>query len=681
MAGESVVGALRAILSLDVVQFEEGAKKAQTAAQGFGAEMGKIFGEVIAIETIKKIGEGILNLVDGMDKMGKSAQKVGLSVEQFSALSYAAKLADVSAEELQGGMAKLDRSIAETAGGAKGPAADAFKALGISMKTLQTNNPAQILADIADKFQMYADGQDKVNLAMKLFGRGGAEFIAFLNEGSDGLKKAAAEADSFGQIISTEAFKSAQDFMDGIKRLAAVLSGAFLNAIKGVLDIWVEMINDVIASVKGFKDSEDAVTLLGFAFKYLTGVTQFVIFDLLELVRVLGLITDVGKAVATGDFSKIPELFINFGKQAASSFDALVNNEKALFGFGNAAEAAAKQYQQLSVVGDQVHARLEQSFTDLYQVGNLLEGIKLPAPRIDEANKKLDEFIDGLQKSQVNAQVSVLTFGQLAGAAAALKIQMEAAAVAAQNHTTISAEQQVKLDALKASASNFATILEALNVELANRTPQQVFQDDLKKISDLYNQGAISAQTFENAALKAATNLRNAYGQVANQIVGDMASAFKTLAQMNSQYAGIAKAFAIGQAIISTYLAANNAYAQAALLGGPILGAIAAAAAVAAGLANVAKIAATPFASGGSFKVGGGRSFTDTQMVSLALAPGEMVDVHRTGTGGGSGGNGATAEISVSGLGVKDFFTGGQLRDLFDALNQGYRDGYKLKVV
>jgi hypothetical protein len=77
----------------------------------------------------------------------------------------------------------------------------------------------------------------------------------------------------------------------------------------------------------------------------------------------------------------------------------------------------------------------------------------------------------------------------------------------------------------------------------------------------------------------------------------------------NSKIAAVGKAAAIAQALINTYQSATAAYAAMASIPyvGPALGIAAAAAAIAAGLANVAQIRAQPtgFATGGYTGAGG----------------------------------------------------------------------------
>ena len=200
-------------------------------------------------------------------------------------------------------------------------------------------------------------------------------------------------------------------------------------------------------------------------------------------------------------------------------------------------------------------------------------------------------------------------------------------------------------------------------------TPWDTFQQKIKAATLELNNAAISQDTFQKVAVKASGDAAAAYGNY----FSNLQSGFQAASEQNKAYAIAAKAAAVAAATINTYEAATKAYV---LFGGFPLGAAAAAATIAAGLALVASIIATPLARGGSFKVPGGISGVDTRMIPLALAPGERVDV----TPAGQGGRGRSREIVLSGIGPKDFFTGDMLRGLVDSLNQAQRDGYRLKV-
>ena len=183
----------------------------------------------------------------------------------------------------------------------------------------------------------------------------------------------------------------------------------------------------------------------------------------------------------------------------------------------------------------------------------------------------------------------------------------------------------------------------------------------------------LTSQQIADINQKAALNAGVAWQNAAQSITSSLAAGFAGFAAKNKEFAGIAKAAAIAEAIANTYLAATKALAAYP----PPFGEIAAAASVVAGLGMVAKIQAQQFAKGGSFMVPGGRNSRDNVMVPLALSGGERVDVTPSGQAGARGGR--PREVILNGIGPRDFFTGDMLRGLVEALNQGERDGYRLK--
>tara|TARA_R110000764_G_scaffold32191_2_gene73193 strand:+ start:174 stop:2060 length:1887 start_codon:yes stop_codon:yes gene_type:complete len=93
----------------------------------------------------------------------------------------------------------------------------------------------------------------------------------------------------------------------------------------------------------------------------------------------------------------------------------------------------------------------------------------------------------------------------------------------------------------------------------------------------------------------------------ANEKLGIAADTFGNLSKVLGEESAAGKAMAVAQATISTYLGATKAYTAMLSVGpaGPVLGAIAAAAAVASGLANVNAIMSTPIPGGGGGGGGG----------------------------------------------------------------------------
>lgn len=120
-----------------------------------------------------------------------------------------------------------------------------------------------------------------------------------------------------------------------------------------------------------------------------------------------------------------------------------------------------------------------------------------------------------------------------------------------------------------------------------------------EKLQEQYNNGLISYDNF----LQAQKNLTEDYAKQEAEIAKlkeqyklDVASqTFSNLSAIAGKESAAGKAFAIAQATIDTYKAATSAYQAMAGIPiiGPALGAVAAAAAVASGIANVKKITST----------------------------------------------------------------------------------------
>jgi len=655
MAGESVVGALRVILGMDIVEFEDGAKKAQSAASGLASVLQKTFGELIALESLKKLVEGVANVVESMDQMGKSAQKVGTTVEQFSALSYAANLADVQTSELTSGMEKLGKNLADVAGGAKGPTADAIRAMGLTLQDANGHlkSSGDLLLDVADKFSTYKDGAGKAALAIALFGKAGAELIPFLNEGKKGIEDAANEAKLFGVVVGRDATQAASDLNDNMKRLSAQFQGVLIQSISNVITEWVAFTDEMVklgGTAQTIQTSIDAITGV---LKYFTAVLEFAVFDVGELVKTIALFVNVGSALKNGDFAKIPDLLVNMKNESVAAATATYEHIKAILGLASATEKANLGLGDW-VSGWAAYVRSTQ---------------QVDAPLI-ATRTEIDKFIESTQKSISSLQAQVGTFGDVAGSAAAAKIILEGYTVAQENNITLTAAQEARINALANAAGNLTLQLEGMKIQQDSLSSWDQLAEKIKKS----NAELQSVQASQGAFIVSTAKLTATYADQISGYFGNLEGGFAAAAESQHEFAGIAKAAAYAQAIFSTYSAAAKALE---IFGPTPIGFAAAALAVAAGVGYAAKISATQFASGGSFKVGGGLSHVDNQLVTLALSSGEMVDVKRPGQGGSVGGY---TEINLSGVGPKDLFTGTMLRDLVETLNRGHRDGYRLKL-
>jgi hypothetical protein len=221
MAGKSLIGSLRVFLGIDSAELTTGAKSAENSIKEFVENSKKHLEHLIEAFAVKELVEGFLKIDEHLDMLGKSAQKIGIPVEELSKLEYAAKLADVPFEGLMSTLEKFNKGISEAAATGKGKVAEAFKAMGISVLDagghMKTTNA--YLIEMANSFSKHADGANKGALGAALFGKTWAEILPLLNKGGAGIDAAGKQLDQFGGTANKFAVEAAEKLIDDLKRM------------------------------------------------------------------------------------------------------------------------------------------------------------------------------------------------------------------------------------------------------------------------------------------------------------------------------------------------------------------------------------------------------------------------------------------------------------------------------
>lgn len=140
-----------------------------------------------------------------------SAQKIGLSTDEFQKLSFAAKKSGMEISQFEVGMGKLAKTMVSASIGQKA-SVKIMKMAGISAQDSngQLKGSSQILKEISDKFAKAPDGPKKTALAMMLFGKSGKDMIPLLNKGGASIDALGKKFEKSGALINKdgiEAFK------------------------------------------------------------------------------------------------------------------------------------------------------------------------------------------------------------------------------------------------------------------------------------------------------------------------------------------------------------------------------------------------------------------------------------------------------------------------------------------
>lgn len=218
-------------LNVSMGRLKRGAGEADAAV----ARLGKTIGLGLAAGATAA-AFAFKTTVNRMDELSKAAQRASMPTEDFSRLAYAADLADVSLQSLQGSVGRLAKAQGDAARGSK-EQARAFDALGIAYKNADGSlrDTKDVFFDFADRFKRFQGSPEVVALGMTLFGESFQSLIPLLKDGARGLQDAGDEAERFGLVVSTQAGQQAEQFNDNLTRLKGAAEGLKIELFSGLI--------------------------------------------------------------------------------------------------------------------------------------------------------------------------------------------------------------------------------------------------------------------------------------------------------------------------------------------------------------------------------------------------------------------------------------------------------------
>ncbi len=248
----ALVGALRAMLSLDSTAFVAGSNKALRSAKKLEGGLSPLGG------AIRKIGLGMLAASTGIalavrrqlnfaDELGEMAERIGVPVKELSRLAYAAQITGVPLETLEKSLGQLSKKmVAATKEGS--PAGKMFRDLGVDVVDAngKMRDTEAVLQDLADRFVAMPDGAAKTALAMEMFGKSGAQMMLMLNNGGDGLRVLTEEAKKLGVEIDQQTAAAAGKFNENLDKLGTLGKGLGIKLMAGLAPYMEQLTNYLV---------------------------------------------------------------------------------------------------------------------------------------------------------------------------------------------------------------------------------------------------------------------------------------------------------------------------------------------------------------------------------------------------------------------------------------------------
>lgn len=318
------IGNLQVRMGIDSAEFSNGVRAVQGSLGGLSNSLKTFAGIAAGALSVQMITQQLGSAINRMDDLGKTAQKIGIPVEELSKLEYAAKLSDVNLESLTSTLSKFSKNIAEVGAGGQNDAGAALKALGISATDAQgqLRPTTELIADIAEEFSVMRDGAGKTALALALFGKSGASMIPLLNGGKQAIADAAAEAKAFGIVVSEEAAVAAESFNDNLTRLQEASNGVAQQVAIGMLPA-LNSVTDAMVDFAAKGDiARQAAEAISWIMKEAAKGAIFLSQAYTELAEMATFLGEALQRVVDGDFAGISDAWAASQARVKQSLDA-----------------------------------------------------------------------------------------------------------------------------------------------------------------------------------------------------------------------------------------------------------------------------------------------------------------------------------------------------------------------
>ena len=158
------------------------------------------------------------------DNVAKTADKLGIGIEELQELRYAAERSGIATDSFDTALEKMVKNLGEAATGT-GAAKDALGQLGLSAGDLVAMSPEAALAVIADRMGEVGTQAERAAIANDIFGRSGVGMLNMLRDGSRGLAVLREDARRTGYVLSEEAARDAEVFQDTLLDLQLIGKG------------------------------------------------------------------------------------------------------------------------------------------------------------------------------------------------------------------------------------------------------------------------------------------------------------------------------------------------------------------------------------------------------------------------------------------------------------------------
>jgi len=445
-----VTPASRGLKALNAVTGELRMGMTGTAAQLGAVGSGLVALGPVGLAAAAGIGAAVLALrgmsarahaaIQELDKLGDTADKLGVSAEGLQELRYAFEQNGVTVQTLEMGLQRLGRRIGEIANFGKGEAKNALDELGVSIydTTDRLKTIEDILPEIADALSRVSDQNRRLSLTQKLVDSEGVGMVTMLQQGSAALEEYRQEARDLGVVVGETFVRKASESADKLQTLNAIIDTKLNQAL-------VDLAPVLLAAVEGFAYMAAAVGDLVDSFRDLEGMSAT------GLKRELsGLGEDLDKLYAQHEAAKA-------ALERPGVNKAIVQTE-----LQSLQDAIDAKLGEVKKVQDQLNNRAASRAPRAAPDGSGLTG--------NSQTKKdpFGDYITDLNKKIAAQDTEINVLNQTAGAQARARAELQLHNILTKENITLTASQtnalQVSLSDLESATNRFSELSDAQRI-------------------------------------------------------------------------------------------------------------------------------------------------------------------------------------------------------------------------
>ncbi len=251
-------------LEAQTAQYDRALQQANRRADRFSKGLqrslrtaGRAFRAFAAVVAGAGLARALTDVINTADRFQKLNDRLGITTEAISELSFAAEQTGVSTRTLELGLQRLQRRVAEAAQGA-GEAQGALRELGIDAAKLADLPLDQQFELVGEALSRVSSDADRTRLAFKLFDSEGVALLQTLEGGAAGLQNFRSQAQQLGLTVSGDAAQAAADLKDRIGELRAAFEGLTRSILESgaveALTTFAQVATEIIGGVSEYDE-------------------------------------------------------------------------------------------------------------------------------------------------------------------------------------------------------------------------------------------------------------------------------------------------------------------------------------------------------------------------------------------------------------------------------------------